>query len=600
MQRFLLERNKTARKLAAILSADAVGYSRRMTEDEAGTVQTLRSHRQTIGGFVREHRGRVVDAVGDNLLAEFGSAVDSVACAIDIQTELGRRDAKLPEERRLPFRVGVHLGDLLVEGSQIFGDGINVAARLEGLADAGGICASAAVVEQVRGKVQAAFEDLGDHHLKNIPDPVHVYRVVPIALRRVHPALPSPQGAVTNLMTVAGFGGRPAIAVLPFESRGNDPTHEYLADGIVEDLIARLSAFRLFPVISRSSTFTYKGKRVDARAVSRELRSRYIVEGRVHGLAGRVRVTVELVDGVLGHHICSERYDREIGDVLALQDEIVMAIVSSIEPALSRAERQRALLKPTTHLDAWECFQRGSWLLFGVRSRDDLGQAQQLFRRARELDPAFSTAVALVAVCHSVSLMYQWSEDPMKTVAEALETAEASVALGEDDPWAHVALGYARSSAGDVPRAITAFERAIDLNPSLTMAYQGLAVALSADHPDEAIRVMEKAIRLSPRDPQMHLFLHQLGVAHLVAGRFDEALKREQESVQLRADQPHAYRVMGAAYGYLERHAEALDALATMQRLAPHFSVENFRRSNSKTLVDRCIEGWQRAGWKEA
>jgi TolB-like protein/Flp pilus assembly protein TadD len=418
----------------------------------------------------------------------------------------------------------------------------------------------------------------------------------------------NPAGAAaSNPMTVAGFGGRPAIAILPFENRGSDQSLAppgrrillLLADGIVEDLIARLSAFRLFPVISRSSTFTYKGKRVDARQVSRELRTRYIVEGSVQRLEGRVRVTVELIDGILGHQIHAERYDRELGNVFALQDEIVMAIVGSIEPALSRAERQRARLKPTTHLDAWDCFQRGAWLLFGLRSREDLAQALVLFRRARELDPALSTAVALEAVCHAAALTYQWSADPAQSVADALEAADTSVTLGEADPWAHAALGYACSAAGDPRRAIAAFERAIELNPSLTMAYQGLAVALSGEHPEDAIRVMEKAIRLSPRDPQMHLFLHQLAVAHLVAGRYDEALKWEEDSLQLRADQPHVYRVLAAAYGHLGRSTEALEALEKMRRLAPHFSLEHFRWSNSKTLADRCVEGWRRAGWKD-
>jgi adenylate cyclase len=579
------------RKLAAILSADAVGYSRRMAENDTSTVDALRSHRETLGGFVREHRGRVVDAVGDNLLAEFASAVDAVACAIGVQAELERRDAKVAEDRRLRFRIGIHLGDLLVDGDQLFGDGINVAARLEALAEPGGLCASAAVVEQVRGKLPATFEDLGEQPLKNIPIPVRAYAIRPIADR---------VGAATDdAMTVAGFGGRPAIAILPFENRNGAPEQEYLADGIVEDLIARLSAFRLFPVISRSSTFTYKGKRVDARQASRELRARYVVEGSVQRAGNRIRVVVDLVDGVLGHQVYSERYDRELGDVFALQDDIVLAMVSSIEPALGRAERQRARSKPTPQLDAWECFQRGSWLLFALRSKDEVAQALDLFRRARDLDPAFSTAAALEAICHSAEFLYQWSEDPARSVAAELEAAQASLALDDEDPFAHVALGYACSDAGDDQRATAAFERAIELNPSLTMAYQGLAVALSADRPDEAIRVMEKAIRLSPRDRQMHLFLHQLAVAHLVAGRYDDALRWEQESLRLRVDQPHVYRIIAAACGHLGRGAEALDALAKMQRLTPHFSVEAFRRSNSAALVDRCLEGWRRAGWKE-
>ena len=580
------------RRLAAILKADAVGYSRRMAEDETAAVEALRSHRRTIGGFVRGHRGRVVDEVGDNVLAEFSSAVDVVACAIDIQVELARLEADLADEQRLRFRIGVHLGDLIVEGEQIFGDGINVASRLETLADPGGICASLAVVDQVRGKVDARFEDIGDQHLKNIPVPVRTYRVIPLA--------GSVTGTSAGAMTVAGFGGRPAIAVLPFTDRGGDDERDYLADGIVEDLIARLSAFRVFPVISRSTTFTYKDKHVDARQVSRDLHARYVVEGSVLRSGGRVRVAVELIDGALGQQIYAERYDRELGDVFALQDEIVMAIVGSIEPALARAERQRARQKPVLHLDAWECFQRGSWLLFGLRSKAELAEALTLFRRARDLDPALSTAAAMESMCHAASLVFQWSENHDATVASALAMAEMSVMLAEDDPWSHVALGYAASFAGDAPRALASFERAIELNPSLTMAYQGLAVALSADHPDEAIRTMEKAIRLSPRDPQMHLFLHQIAVAHLLAGRYEDALARGRESLRLRTNQPNPYRIVAAACGYLGRNAEALEALANMQRLAPHFSLAHFRRMNSKALVDLCLEGWRRAGWKEA
>ncbi|MEO8630905.1 MAG: adenylate/guanylate cyclase domain-containing protein [Betaproteobacteria bacterium] len=585
-----LDHPKVRRQLAAILSADVVGYSRRMAEDDAATVQTVLAHRETIGACVREHRGRVVDAVGDNLMAQFSSAVDAISCAIEIQSELERREADVPEERRLPFRIGLHLGDLLIEGDQIFGDGINIAARLEALAPTGGICASGAIVEQVRGKVHATFEDIGDQHLKNIAAPVRAYRIVPSTHSR--------DGAAISRMTVPGFGGRPAIAILPFEIRGGEPEQEYMADGIVEDLIARFSAFRVFPVISRSSTFTYKGKRIDARQVSRELRARYIVEGSLQRNEGRIRVTVELIDGILGHQIYGERYDRDVGDIFALQDDIVMAVISSIEPALARAERLRARLKPPTHLDAWECFQKGAWLLFGFRSKEDIGEALTLFQRARVLDPALATAAASESACHSVLLLYQWSDDPAQSIAEALRIAAEAIALGEDDPWAHVSLGYAHSFAGDKIRAIAQFEHAIELSPSLTMAYQGLSVALTADHPEEAIRVVEKAIRLSPRDPQMHLFVHQLAVANLIAGRYEQALEHIRESLRLRADQPHVYRVMAAAHGYLGHRAEALAALDKMRALAPHFSMETFRSANSQVLVDRCVEGWRLAGWE--
>lgn len=291
--------SKPRRQLAAILSADAVGYSRRMAADEAATVAAMRSNRETLGGFVREHHGRVVNAVGDNMLAEFASAVDAAACAVAAQRELARRDADVPEDERLRFRIGVHLGDLVIEDDEIFGDGINIAARLEAIAEPGGVAASAAIVDQVRGKIDAAIEDLGERTLKNIPLPVRVYALRP---------LDAGETAGSAAAAVPGFGGRPAIAVLPFEHRGTDPDQAFLADGIAEDAIARLSAFRLFPVISRSSTFTYKDKRVDARQVSRELGARYVVEGSVQEIGGRVRVAVQLIDGVQGVQVTSERW----------------------------------------------------------------------------------------------------------------------------------------------------------------------------------------------------------------------------------------------------------------------------------------------------
>ena len=352
-------------------------------------------------------------------------------------------------------------------------------------------------------------------------------------------------------------------------------------------------------MISRSSTFTYQGKRVDARQVSRDLRARYIVEGSVQVAGGRVRVAVQLIDGVQGLQVTSERWERELGDVFALQEDIVSAIVGSIEPMLARAERQRAQQKPTPQLDAWESFQRGRWLLFGLRSEDDVREALRLFRRARELDPGFASAAAHESIAHVTLLTYLWEAHSSETIGAALRAAETSFALADDDPWSHAALGYACSFAGDEPRAIAAFERAIELNPSLTLAYQGLAGMLAAEHPDEALRVSEKAIRLSPRDPQMHLLVHQLAVVHLMAGRFADAAASDEESLRLRADQPHVYRVLAAAYGYLGRGAEALDALEKMRRVAPQFTLEAFQRANSAALVARCLEGWRRAGWTE-
>jgi adenylate cyclase len=583
--------SRPRRQLAAILSADAVGYSRRMAADEAATVAAMRSHRETLAGFVREHHGRVVNAIGDNLLAEFASAVDAAACAIAAQRELARREADLPEDRRLRFRIGIHLGDLVIEDDEIFGDGINIAARLEAIAEPGGVAASAAVVEQVRGKIEAAIEDLGDQTLKNIPHAVRVYRLRPLG------AGETVESAVT---TVPGFAGRPAIAVVPFERRGTDPDQAFLADGIVEDVIARLSAFRFFPVISRSSSFTYKDKHLDARQVSRELGARYVVEGSVQDVGGRVRVAVQLVDGVQGVQVTAERWERERGDVVALQDDIVAMIVGAIEPALARAERQRAQRKPVPQLDAWVSFQRARWLGLGLRSADDVHEAVRLYARARELDPTFATAAGLEALARFTLITYLWEPDPARGAAEALRVAEIGLALDDEDPSVQAALGYACGINGDHAREIAAFERAIELNPSLMIAYEGLAGALCVEHPDEAIRIAEKAIRLSPRDPHMYFLVHRIAIAHLMAGRYPDAVARDEEALRLRADQPQIYRVLAAAYGYLGRAADALAALDKMRQVAPQFTLEGFRRANSPAIVERCLEGWRRAGWTEA
>ena len=583
--------DSTARRhLAAILSADAVGYSRRMAEDEAATVAAMRSHRETLSGFVREHHGRVVNAVGDNLLAEFASAVDAAACAVAVQRELVRREAGLPAERRLPFRIGLHLGDIVVTDDDIFGDGINVAARLESQAEPGGVCASAAIVEQVRGKVDAGFDDLGERTLKNIPQPVRLYRLRPLGDGEASDAIAS---------TVPGFGGRPAIAVLPFEHRGTNPDQAFLADGIVEDLIARLSALRSFPVISRSSVFTYQGKAVDARQVSRELGARYVIEGNVQEASGRVRVTVRVIDGLQGVQVATERFERELGDVLTLQDDIVQLVVSAIEPALLRAERQRVLRKAVPQLDAWESFQRGRWIFWRLRNAAEMREAIGLFQRARELDPSFGTAAAMEAAAYGMLIAFGWDDGAEEATREAVRLAELAVSLDDNDPWTLTALGYVCSLTGDEPRAIASFERALELNPSQAMAYEGLAGVLGAEHPDEAIRIVEKGIRLSPRDPQMHFLLHRIAVAHLTARRFADAAARDEESLRLHGDQPAVLRTLAAAYGHLGRKAEALDALDKMYRLVPQFTLESFRRVNSAALVERCLEGWRRAGWVE-
>jgi len=576
------------RRLAAILSADVVGYTRLMAQDQVTTLKTLNACRDAIGGLVRQHGGRVVDAVGDNVLAELPSVVDAVTCAVAIQDQLGARNEGLPSERKMQFRIGIQLGDVIVQGEQIYGDGVNIAARLEALAEPGGVCVSDTVHDQVRHILPYAYEDLGGQSLKNVADPVRVYR-----LQMTDGD--APDGAPN--LTVPGFAGRPAIAVLALDNLSGDPEQEYFADGIAEDLITRLSAVRLYPVIARNSSFVYKGRAVDVKQVSRELGVRYVIEGSVRKVADRVRITAQLIDATTGHHLWAERYDRTLRDVFALQDEIVDSILMALQKTLEKAERERAIRKAPQNLDAWDCVQRGWWHL--LRStREEVAKGQALFHKATELDPHFSLAFSGLALGHLYELGYQWSGSPQESLAASLRAAERAVALADDEPQAHVALGLARANAGQYEQAASASERVIELNPSAAVGYWCLGRSLSyLGRPDEGVGLIEKAIRLSPHDPVMHEFLFDLGVAHFLAERYEQAIVWERKSLRARPDQPGVYRVLAASYGHLGRIEEARAALDGMNELAPDFSLQALRVHVPSAVVERYLEGWRKAGW---
>jgi TolB-like protein/Flp pilus assembly protein TadD len=502
----------------------------------------------------------------------------------------------MPAGRALPFRIGINIGELIVDGDRIAGDGVNVAARIEALAGPGEVWLSAAAHQQVEGKLELDFEDMGERGVKNLPRPLRVYRVKAVA------AAPRAADDRPTTLTVAGFAGRPAIAVLPFAApRDESAEQDYFADGIAEDLTMRLSRWRLFPVIGRGSTLAYKERTVDPRQVSRDLGVRYVVAGSVRRAGKRIRVGCELVDATNGRQLWADRYDRRVEDIFAVQDEIVDAIAAAIEPAL-RMGIGGALptREPPTTLGAWESFQRGWSRLHHATRKEDADEAIALFRRARELDPSFSTAFAAEAAGHCTSIMYQWTDSVSDSVADARRAAERSVELDDGDPWAHLALGVVSSFSGENARAASALERALELNPSLTLAYQVLGVAFAVDRPDEAIRILEKGIRLSPRDPFVFLLHHQIAVAQMMAGRYEDALVAAQRSVALRGDQPHAYRVLAACHGHLGQVDAARAALDKMYQLSPNFSVENLRLSNSAPLVERYLEGWSKAGWTKA
>lgn len=583
------------RKLAAILSADAVGYTQMMARDEVATLEALDAARSVMGGLVKQHGGRVVDAVGDNLLADFPSAVDAVQCAVEIQRQIRNHNSEIEPMRQMNFRIGVNVGDLIVVGERVVGDGVNVAARIESQAPTGGVAISRNVLEQVEGKISVGFRDLGDFELKNVPRPVHIYEVVEEAIeaqtgesrkgRSVDPHVP-------------GFGGRSSIAVLPFINLSDDPKQEYFVDGLAVDLIASLAGLRVYPVISRNSSFAYKGKNVDPREAGKELGAHYIVTGSVRKSGERLRVNAELVDSGDGHQIWSGRYDREISDIFEVQDEITAAIAGAVGPALSQSEMLHAIRRSPQNLDAWDCVHRGMWHLFRY-TKEGVVKARSWAARALELQSDSVMAHCIVAFSRMYEVIYQWSESRDEPLVEAMQAAERAVASDRDNPMALTALGFACSLTGERERAVAVLERAIQENPSSALAYWSLGATLStAGRPDDAIPMVEKAIRLSPQDPLMNEFLFTIGSSHFLAGRYEDAVEFAQKSLDMKSDQPGAWRVLAAANALMGKIDEAKKAVGQMIRLAPNLTEERLRVFLRDSEAKRYIEGLRLAGWQ--
>ncbi len=418
------------RRLAAILAADVVGYTRLMGEDEAGTLAALQAHRQElIEPKIAEHRGRLVKLMGDGALVEFASVIDALACAAEVQTGMAERNRRMADGPRITFRIGINLGDVIVEGDDLYGDGVNVAARLEALAEPGGICISAKVYDEVKNKLALGYEDLGERAVKNVAEPIRVYLIVP-----------GRGGGAAEAGDELALPEKPSIAVLPFDNMSGDPEQEYLADGITEDLITALSKIRWFFVIARNSTFTYKGKAVEVKQVAKELGVRYVLEGSVRKAGERVRITAQLVDATTGRHVWAERYDRQFEDIFDLQDEMTLTLVGAVEPELSAAERERALAKPPESLDAWESYQRGLWNMW-LYGREGNLEAEKLLARAAELDPGFAPAYAYGCYVQYSRVVMGWAEDPESCLDAGMKQAKRALTLDDKDPTAYFALG---------------------------------------------------------------------------------------------------------------------------------------------------------------
>ena len=581
---------RVQRRLAAILAADVVGYSRLMSSDEAGTRARFNYQLdEVVRPAIDEHRGRVVKTMGDGFLVEFGSVVDAVQCAADIQNGVAVRQANEPEDRKMLFRIGVHLGDVIVEGEDIHGDGVNIAARLEGLADASGICISAMVREGVRNKLDVELSDLGEQPLKNIAEPVHVYRV----------ELNGLVGETEDVLSSDAMFRRPTVAVLPFENLSGDPEQDYFADGLTEDIITALSQWRSFPVIARNSTFAYKGTSPDIRKVGEELGARYVIEGSVRKAGNRIRVTAQLINSDNGHHIWAERFDRDLADIFELQDELSQSIAAIIAPELEFSQSPETRTKTPQNLDAWELVQRGYAQIWGI-DLDGVMEARKYFEQAINLDPDYSRAYAGLAFSFHRELWLGHAEFSGVTRERFLDAANRAVSLDDADSSGHIMLCMALYWCHELDRGISEAKRAVELNPNYAQAYNLLGHGLAlAGQPAEGILCNERAIQLSPRDPRRGIWIWSLGFCHLSARQYNDAVELFERSVQRHPGNPDAHLGLASCFGHLGRVEDARAAVEEYRRLIPKSSERPifFWRYKNESDHEHFLEGLRKTGW---
>jgi adenylate cyclase len=582
-------RARVRRRLAAILVA---GYSPLFPGDEADGLAGLRALvTDVIEPRIAEFGGQMINWTGERALVEFDSVVEATRYAALLRDCAAQKNEMLRPEQRIALRIGINLGDIVVESGDIFGDGVNIAARLEALAEPGSVYVSENVHDQTAGKVDFDFIDLGPKNLKNIARPIRVYQMAGKKSEVGGPgaAIPSPPG----------FDDRRAIAVLPFVNFSGDPEQEYFADGITEDIIAMLAGWRAFPVISRHSTFTYKGKTVDIKKVGGELGVRYVLEGSVRKSGRRVRVTAQLIRADTGHHIMAERYDRNLTDLFELQDEIVSAIAGAIEPELLKFERDRIAERPQHSGDAYELYQRGMWHLYRYTKEDSV-EAQAYFRRALAIDPRYSQATAFFAIIVCNAAYLGWVEDVEGNYAEAYELAQRAVTLDPRYPAARFALGLVCMWTSRSDQAMAGFHEAIRLNPSYAPAYVLPGqMYLYSGRPEQTISLAEKGIRLSPADPRLFIWLPALAGAHYQLSRYEEAVEIGRRAWALNRNWPAGLRYVVAGLGQLGRIAEAQAALAELKALDPSLGfVEGIltRLYSSRPGVDHFLEGLRKAG----
>ncbi|WP_431014448.1 adenylate/guanylate cyclase domain-containing protein [Bradyrhizobium pachyrhizi] len=588
--------HRVERRLAAILAADVAGYSRLTGLDEEGTHVRLRERLRGLADpKISEHRGKVVKHTGDGVLAEFGSVVDAVRCAIEVQRAMAEQNATVPQLKRIEFRIGIHVGDIIVDENDIFGDGVNIAARLEGIADPGGICISDDAQRQIRGKVDAVFEDMGSQNLKNIAEPMRAWR---LRINGSHPASAPIEPPVDSAQALA-LPDKPSIAVLPFENMSGDPEQEYFADGMVEEIITALSRFKWLFVIARNSSFTFKGRAVDIKEVGRRLGVRYVLEGSVRKAAGKVRITGQLIDAVTGTHIWADRFERDLTDIFALQDEVTVAVVSAIQPKLLQIEIGLSARRPE-NLTAYDFYLRAMQQHY-LMTADGLAEAIRLAHRALELDPRFGFVAALAGLAHMQNILWGHAVDPQFDRKEAVRLLRLALSIDDGDAetlaWVSLTSAY---MVGDCESEIELADRAVALNPNSYRAWTARgSVYRVAGLPDEAVRSFERAIRLSPLDPRLPITFVGMGMAFIELRRFDEAIAAANKCRRQNASYSLAYRCLASAFAHLGRDAEAREAAALLLQLDPAFTISAMIARGGYPNAQLLIEGLQKAGLPE-
>jgi TolB-like protein/class 3 adenylate cyclase len=613
-----LATQRIERRLAAILAADIAGYSRLMEADEVDTLARLKGHRrELIDPKIGEHGGRIVKTTGDGLLIEFPSVIEAVSCALAVQREMVERNAGTPEENRITFRMGVNLGDIIVEDGDIHGDGVNIAARLEGIAEPGGICISEDAFRQVRGKVDAEFDDIGEQRLKNIARPIQVYRA---RVTLTHPVANAPgsplsrsagEGAVRQRRE-AGEGSfppalplpdKPSLAVLPFQNLSGDPEQEYFADGIVEEITTAIARLPWLFVIARNSAFTYKGRPVDVKQVAQELGVRYVLEGSVRKAGNRVRITGQLIDTATGAHIWADRFDGALDDIFELQDQVASSVAGAIEPKLRQSEIERASRKPTANLTAYDLYLRA--LAQSYRYTDEsVAEAVVLARQALAIDPSYAPAAALVGWCRMLQRVQGWGALSHEDIGEACRLARQAIEAERDDAdtiwpaaWTLFLL------AGEAAMGAAALDRTLALNPNAAHAWMARgAIHAGRNEPEAAIDAIERARRLSPFDPYTFFCAFNIALAHLAARRFEQAIEWAARTLH---DQPRmvsAMRIKVVAYAHLGWLDEARAELSRVLAIDPKLTIAGYRayaHFHAPEVLELLITGLRLAGLPE-